>query len=332
MSDIGLFSDNELTTNESEERAFHEGVVDDVKDGIEKLASIGDASLKVLRDKRLYRSTHKTFEEYCKGRFGIVRTTANRGIAFAGIIENLMPQGIKILPATERQARPLTTLPGPESQALAWELAQATSQKDQPSNREVTEAVAQVKAELEAEKLRAEEFREESNARRKKIRELEQQVDLLKAEKPEPEVVEKIIEKPVIPPEFASLEDALKAKRTELENLSRNTQDAIQKNKTVYESRERLKKEVEDLTALLSKHKASEREQVEHKRLTDSIMQSTALFLSEIQALEHAPSAEQRRRWDQAIQQLMDSASAARNIIDALNSMPLEGILIEQAA
>lgn len=192
--------------------------------------------------------------------------------------------------------------------------------------------VKQWKEAAQSASQRAEEFRRESNIRRKKIRELEQQIDLLKTEKPEPEVVEKIIEKPVIPPEFASLEDALKAKRTELENLSRNTQDAIQKNKTVYESRERLKKEVEDLTALLSKHKASEREQVEHKRLTDSIMQSTALFLSEIQALEHAPSAEQRRRWDQAIQQLMDSASAARNIIDALNSMPLEGILIEQAA
>lgn len=192
--------------------------------------------------------------------------------------------------------------------------------------------VKQWKEAAQASAQRAEEFRQESNARRKKIRELEQQVDLLKAEKPEPEIIEKIIEKPVVPPEFASLEVALAAKRTELENLSRNTQDAIQKNKTVYESRERLKKEVEDLTALLSKHKASEREQVEHKRLTDSIMQSTALFLSEIQALEHAPSAEQRRRWDQAIQQLMDSASAARSIIDSLNSMPLECILIEQAA
>ena len=122
--------------------------------------------------------------------------------------------------------------------------------------------VKQWKEAAQAASQRAEEFRQESNARRKKIRELEQQVDLLKAEKPEPEVVEKIIEKPVIPPEFASLEDALKAKRTELENLSRNTQDAIQKNKQVFESRERLKKEVEDLTALLSKHKASEREQI----------------------------------------------------------------------
>ncbi len=205
-------------------------------------------------------------------------------------------------------------------------------EKAEAGDKVVLADVKQWKDAAQAEKLRAEEFRQESNIRRKKIRELEQQIDLLKTEKPGPEIIEKIIEKPVVPPEFASLEDALAAKRTELENLSRNTQEAIQKNRQVFESRERLKKEVEDLTALLSKHKASEREQVEHKRLTSSIMQSTALFLSEIQALEHAPSAEQRRRWDQAIQQLMDSASAARSIIDSLNSMPLEGILIEQAA
>ncbi len=43
---------------------------------------------------------------------------------------------------------------------------------------------------VEAEKRRAQEFREESNERRKKIRELEQQLDL--AERAEPKVVEKI--------------------------------------------------------------------------------------------------------------------------------------------
>lgn len=43
---------------------------------------------------------------------------------------------------------------------------------------------------LEAEKRRTQEFREESNERRKKIRELEQQLDL--AERAEPKVVEKI--------------------------------------------------------------------------------------------------------------------------------------------
>jgi hypothetical protein len=42
--------------------------------------------LKVLRDKRLYRSTHKTFEDYCQERFGIGRNYVNRRVVFAGIL------------------------------------------------------------------------------------------------------------------------------------------------------------------------------------------------------------------------------------------------------
>ena len=59
------------------------------------------------------------------------------------------------------------------------------------------QAEAERQARLQAEQDRAEwearqkESQEESNIRRKKIRELEQQIDLLKTEKPEPEVVEK---------------------------------------------------------------------------------------------------------------------------------------------
>ena len=53
---------------------------------ISQLAQIGDASLKVLRDKRLYRSTHKTFEDYCQERFGIGRNYVNRRVVFAGIL------------------------------------------------------------------------------------------------------------------------------------------------------------------------------------------------------------------------------------------------------
>lgn len=223
MNDIELFAENELTVNESEERAFHEKVVDDVKDGIEKLAGIGDASLKVLRDKRLYRATHKTFEDYCQERFGIVRTTANRGIAFAGVLENLMPQGIKILPDTEKQARSLTKLPTPELQAQAWTQAQTDSGKEQPSNREVTEAVAKVQAELEAEKQRTEKFRQESNERRKKVRELEEQIGLLKNQPaPEPEKVY------VAPADYESLKKTERDLRSDLAELKQQQRELVQ--------------------------------------------------------------------------------------------------------
>ena len=279
-----------------------------------------------MRDRKGWKALgFESFKEYGEKELGYEERYIYRLVDAAEIGLQIGTDQLVSQPA-ESQLRPLKSVPEDERKAI-WEEA---TRKAEEEHAKLT--AKRIEQEVDEWKRRNQEWADQSNGQRKKIRELERQVGLLKTEKPEPEVVEKIIEKPVIPPEFASLEDALKAKRTELENLSRNTQDAIQKNKTVYESRERLKKEVEDLTELLSKHKASEREQVEHKRLTDSIMQSTALFLSEIQALEHAPSAEQRRRWDQAIQQLMDSASAARSIIDSLNSMPLEGILIEQAA
>lgn len=36
------------------------------------------AALRQLRDKRLYRSTHKNFEEYCRDRFNFQRSHRNR--------------------------------------------------------------------------------------------------------------------------------------------------------------------------------------------------------------------------------------------------------------
>lgn len=282
-----------------------------------------------MRDRKGWKALgYESFKEYGEKSLGYEKAYLTR-LADAGEISLQLGYDPELPignPPPESQLRPLKSVPEDERKAI-WE--EATRKAEEEHAKLTAKRIEQEVAEW---KRRNQEWADQSNVQRKKIRELEQQVDLLNTEKPEPEIIEKIIENPVVPPEFASLEGALAAKRTELENLSRNTQEAIQKNRQVFESRERLKKEVEDLTALLSKHKASEREQVEHKRLTDSIMQSTALFLSEIQALEHAPSAEQRRRWDKAIQQLMDSASAARSIIDSLNSMPLEGILIEQAA
>jgi hypothetical protein len=47
-------------------------------------------ALAELRDRRLYRSTHKTFEQYCKDRFGYTRIAASYKIAAATVMENLL--------------------------------------------------------------------------------------------------------------------------------------------------------------------------------------------------------------------------------------------------
>jgi len=82
-------------------------------------------ALRELRDKRLYRSTHKTFEEYCKDRFGFERRHPYRLIDGADIVDNLIqmcPNGTQILPTSERQVRPLTKLER-EEQRQAWQMA-----------------------------------------------------------------------------------------------------------------------------------------------------------------------------------------------------------------
>ena len=50
-------------------------------------------ALTELRDRRLYRSTHKTFEDYCRDRFGHSRQQSNYLIAAAGVYENLTTIG-----------------------------------------------------------------------------------------------------------------------------------------------------------------------------------------------------------------------------------------------
>jgi hypothetical protein len=47
-------------------------------------------ALAELRDRRLYRSTHKTFEQYCKDRFGYTRIAASYKIAAATVMENFL--------------------------------------------------------------------------------------------------------------------------------------------------------------------------------------------------------------------------------------------------
>ncbi len=55
-------------------------------------------ALQELRDRRLYRSNHKTFESYCQERFGHSRQKANFLIAGARAYENLTTNGCQTDP------------------------------------------------------------------------------------------------------------------------------------------------------------------------------------------------------------------------------------------
>ncbi|MGK7897738.1 MAG: hypothetical protein AB4372_30005 [Xenococcus sp. (in: cyanobacteria)] len=62
-------------------------------------------ALQKLRDKKLYRSTHKTFQEYCQDRFGFTKRSAYYLIDAVKIVDNLKKCEplVHILPTSERQ-------------------------------------------------------------------------------------------------------------------------------------------------------------------------------------------------------------------------------------
>ena len=87
---------------------------------------VGTALLRI-RDQRLYRAEHSTFEDYCRVRWNWSRQRAHQQIEAAQVVENLSttvdslgPMGP--IPETERQARELVGLE-PQEQRAAWQEA-----------------------------------------------------------------------------------------------------------------------------------------------------------------------------------------------------------------
>ena len=75
-------------------------------------------ALMEIRDKRLYRKTHRTFEAYCQGKWGFTRERAYQLIYSVAVVENVN-HGLQI-PTSERHTRELAKLPD-DQQAEAWE-------------------------------------------------------------------------------------------------------------------------------------------------------------------------------------------------------------------
>jgi hypothetical protein len=103
-------------------------------------------ALAELRERRLYRSTHKTFETYCQDRFGFTRRHVNYLIAGSQVVENLQmgTNGSQILPTSERQVRSLIALE-PDKQCEVWQQAVEASNGKVPSGRVVKGIVEQLK-------------------------------------------------------------------------------------------------------------------------------------------------------------------------------------------
>ncbi|WP_045873568.1 hypothetical protein [Tolypothrix sp. PCC 7601] len=174
---VEVVSSSELTTEEWSDRIFLERQV-------ERAFYAAAKALKALRDRRLYRSTHATFEDYCRSRFGFTHRHVNYLIAGSLVVDNLMgtngsqiensdktgtngsqvenldemgtngsqiensdetgTNGSQILPTSERQVRPLVPLE-PEQQRQAWQKAVELAGGKIPSGRIVQDIVDKIR-------------------------------------------------------------------------------------------------------------------------------------------------------------------------------------------
>ncbi len=108
-------------------------------------------ALMELRDRRLYRSTHRTFEEYCRERFGYSRDAAYLKISATAVYENLQKflpaNGQQIpMPTNERQLRFLAKAElEPAVQANVWQQAVEQAGNKIPSGRIVKDVVDKIR-------------------------------------------------------------------------------------------------------------------------------------------------------------------------------------------
>lgn len=91
-----------------------------IERGLAGFVEVGQA-LEAIRDGKLYRETHGTFEEYLRERWGMSRSYGYRQIEAAQVAEVVSPNGDIPAPTTEAVARELAPLKGkPEQARQAW--------------------------------------------------------------------------------------------------------------------------------------------------------------------------------------------------------------------
>jgi hypothetical protein len=131
---------NDIITMEESSRLVE--LEKQIKRGLDTFVEVGEALLEI-RDSRLYRIEHGTFEEYCRDKWGMSKPYAIQMIAASKVAKNLETVAIATKPTTESQARPLTTLPA-DKQPEAWSRAVEIAGGDQPTAKQVQAAVFEV--------------------------------------------------------------------------------------------------------------------------------------------------------------------------------------------
>jgi hypothetical protein len=142
MKRVNAEGASNLNSISVEERAQLADLERTIDSGLLSFFEVGTALLKI-REGKLFRISHKTFESYVADRFGIGRAHANRMMASVGVVKNLSPNGDILRCANEFCLRPLTRL-APEQQREVWERAVEAAENGRPTEKLVTRVLAEV--------------------------------------------------------------------------------------------------------------------------------------------------------------------------------------------
>ena len=101
-----------------------------IKQGITAFKQVAEALVEI-RDQRLFRAQFRTFEDYCREKWGMTRRHADRLVLANAVVENLESDQLvsKIpiaIPVNEAQARPLAALPPKQQVEVARIVAAKT--------------------------------------------------------------------------------------------------------------------------------------------------------------------------------------------------------------
>lgn len=118
-----------------------------IKRGLSNFIEVGEA-LAEVRDSKLYRIEHDTFENYCRKKWGMTRQNASLLIGASKVTAELSST-LDSAPTSVRQATPLTKLETPEQQREAWTTAVEASD-GKPTAKHVEAAVDEIKSREEA--------------------------------------------------------------------------------------------------------------------------------------------------------------------------------------
>jgi len=114
-----------------------------IERGLETFVQVGEA-LAEIRDRKLFSTEHPTFAEYCKAKWKMSDRRARQLMDASEVVTAISKSGT-IVPKTESQTRPLTTLP-PAQRVEVWQKAVAASPNGEPTAAEVKAAVETMNA------------------------------------------------------------------------------------------------------------------------------------------------------------------------------------------